>query len=117
MRVDEIHKLFLETADFLCQEGNQEIKERESKRMPGAFVPSLKQTRLSDRDSNTIYLTIVAKAQAEDAVKALRKIGITAKAFSYDRNAWEAEKQELETLKEHFQNKQKTLNQVATDVF
>ena len=78
--------------------------------MPGAFVPNVTGTPLEDREGNRVYITIVNKTQGDDAVKALRKIGVAAKTFHYDRQTWEAEKHELEVLKEQFENKQKTLN-------
>ena len=114
---DEVFKLFLQTEAHLCKEGFEAIEERAKSRMPGAFVPSLARTALEDREGNRVYLTIVNKSQGDDAVKALRKIGVPARVFAYDREGWEAEKHELEVLREQFENKQKTLNQVATDVF
>ena len=117
METDDVLRLFLETESHLCKEGFEAIEERARNRMPGGFVPSLARTALEDREGNKVYLTIVNKSQGDDAVKALRKIGVSSKVFAYDRDGWEAEKHELEVLREQFENKQKTLNQVATDVF
>lgn len=117
METDDVLRLFLETEAHLCKEGFEAIEERARNRMPRGFVPSLARTALEDREGNKVYLTIVNKSQGDDAVKALRKIGVAAKVFAYDRDGWEAEKHELEVLREQFENKQKTLNQVATDVF
>ena len=55
--------------------------------------------------------------QSDDVVKALRKSGVTAKVFKYDKAAWDAEKRELVTLQEQFGNQTIKLNQLATNVF
>lgn len=50
-------------------------------------------------------------------IKACRKVGVTAKTFNYNRQAWEDDKRTLTQLKESFENKRTHLNQVATDLF
>ena len=117
MRRDEEFQLFLETEHFLCADGLASIEEKKSKRMPGAVVPSCRQIGIEDRDGNKVYHSIVYKPQLDDVIKACRKSGILAKTFVYDRATWEAEKAELVTLKESYENKRKHLNQVSTDLF
>jgi len=85
--------------------------------MPNGFAPILHNTGITDRENNTVYQTVVIKEQADDVVKALRKAGITGRLFQFDRETWDSEKRELVTLKESYENKRKTLNQVATDMF
>lgn len=85
--------------------------------MAGCVVPLLRETGIDDREHNKVYHTICHKPQMDDAIKALRKIGIVAKPFIYDRPTWEAERRELVTLKEQFENKRKHINQVSTDLF
>jgi len=108
---------YLETEHFLCQEGLKKIEDNAAKRMPCSLAPLLKPIGIEDRESNKVFTTIVYKPQAEDVIKACRKLGFTAKTFVYDRATWEAERIELETLNEQFQNKRKHINQVSTDLF
>ncbi len=114
---DPEYRLFLESEAFLCKEGYKLIAETQAKRMPMAFVPNLRRLPIEDREGNVVYHTVVAKAQSDDVIKACRKIGTTAKTFSYDRQAWEEDKRLLTELKDAFDNKRMHLNQVATDLF
>lgn len=114
---DEEFKLFLQTEDALCAEGYQKIKEMQKKRMPMAFAPILRPLQITDRENNVVYHSVVAKSQADDVIKACRKVGVTAKTFCYNRQAWEEDKRTLTQLKESFENKRTHLNQVATDLF
>ena len=78
--------------------------------MPLAFAPVLKPLGIEDREQNQAYVTVVHKPQIEDVIKACRKAGVTAKPFTYDRDAWAAEKREIKMLKEQFENKRKAIN-------
>ena len=100
MSENENFALFLRTENYLCQEGYQQIAERSGKRMKCPLVPVMTPTRLEDRERNRVYITAVKTDQADDVVKALRKIGTTSKVFKYDKAAWDAEKRELVTLQE-----------------
>ena len=44
-------------------------------------------------------------------------LGAAGRLFQFDRETWDSEKRELVTLKESYENKRKTLNQVAPDMF
>ena len=85
--------------------------------MPCALAPILNPIGLDDRDGNVVYQTIVHKPQSDDVIKACRKAGVVAKTFAYDRDAWDAERVELQQLKDQQENKRKHLNQVSTDLF
>ena len=85
--------------------------------MPCALAPIIKPIGIEDREGNKVYSTVVHLPQSEDVIKACRKAGFTAKVFTYDRATWEAERIELETLGEQYQNKRKHINQVSTDLF
>lgn len=57
------------------------------------------------------------KPQLEDAIKACRKVGVLAKAFVFDRDAWDEEKKELINLQDNFENRRINLHQVSTDLY
>lgn len=115
--LEDDYRLFLETEHYLCAEGNARIAELGRKRMPMALAPKLRPIGIEDREHNSVYHTIVYKPQTDDVIKACRKAGITAKTFSYNKEAWEAEKVELTKLKEAHANKSRQINQVSTDLF
>lgn len=54
--------------------------------MPGTIVPGSQSfLGLEDKDSNQVHRFVVYRPQADDAIRALRKKGIQAKVFDYDR--------------------------------
>lgn len=85
--------------------------------MPMGLAPKLKAIGIEDRENNQVFQTIVYKPQLEDAIKACRKFGVQAKGFTYDRDAWDAEKRELINLQDNFENRRINLHQVSTDLF
>ena len=86
--------------------------------MPGVIVPtSGHDLEIGDKDGNIVYRYIVYKAQAEDAIKALRRKGYTSKVFSYDRAAWEKENEQRIVLKDQLDHKNKLLNETARSCF
>lgn len=117
MNRDDDFEIFLKVETFLKKENEAELKEKISKRMPRAVVPFLRETGIADREHNKVYHTICHKPQQDDVIKAMRKFGIIAKLFIYDKTVWETERRELVVLKEQFENKRKHINQVSTDLF
>lgn len=114
---DPEYLFFLECEAFLTQEASAEIEARIKGRMAQPLGDRLARLPLEDRDGNVVVHSIAYLPQVEDVLKACRKAGVTARQFKYDRAAWQAEKQELDTLKMEFQNMQQRLNQLSTDRF
>jgi V-type H+-transporting ATPase subunit C len=86
--------------------------------MPGVIVPtSGHNLMIEDKDGNIIYRYVVYKAQAEDAIKALRRKGYTSKVFSYDRASWENENAQRIILKDQLEVKTTLLNETARSCF
>lgn len=54
---------------------------------PDAFKP----LGLEDKEGNKVFRMVVLKSQAEDAIKACRRKGVSARAFSFDREQWLAD--------------------------
>jgi hypothetical protein len=54
--------------------------------MPGVFVPNCLKVikHLSDKDGNVICRAVCYKPQLDDALKACRRAGYTAREFVYD---------------------------------
>jgi len=66
----------------LEKEHVQKLKDR----MPGVIVPGADYyLGLEDKDKNQIHRYVIYKPQSEDCIRALRKRGITAKVFDYNK--------------------------------
>lgn len=114
---EEYYQLWVETELYLSKDGLDALKKTMKERMPCVMAPILQSIGIEDREGNKVYQTVAHKPQVEDVIKACRKFGVVAKTFEYDVEAWKAEKAELVSLKEKFENRQKDLNQRSTDSF
>lgn len=72
--------------DYFKKSLEHDLKKRQDARIPGVFVPdALKIIRaLTDKDGNVVCRAVCYKPQIEDALKACRRAGYTAKEFVYD---------------------------------
>jgi V-type H+-transporting ATPase subunit C len=96
----------------------EELKKKQEARMPYVIVPdSPLDLDITDKENNSVYRLFVYANQSEDAIKALRRKGYTARVFTYDKNAWEAENKERNILKEQVTNLTVTLMRSATASF
>ena len=87
--------------------------------MPTVVVPGATRAiaGLSDQDGNQVYRLVVYKSQVDDCIRAFRRKQLTLRHFNYDRTQWERDNEQKSLLKEESENKQTTLNQVASDSF
>lgn len=107
-------------AEAACKKDIQkEHKAKRANRMPSVLVPMSGKIipYLEDKDGNCVYTFVAYKPQIEDVIKALRKKQITARKFSYDREAWQRETAERQELQESLDTKTKQLNEIAQSVF
>lgn len=79
--------------------------------VPGA----VKAVNVEDKDGNGVYRIIAYKDQAEDVVKACRKLSIPARIFEFDMAKWQDDKKTYGILQETYQNKTNTLHKLASD--
>lgn len=96
----------------------QELAAKQKARPQYIAVPEC-QTDLgiTDNEKNGVYRIVVMRKYAEDVIKALRRQGVVGKIFDYDIKEWQKEKNELEIVKEKYDNKFNQVNQIATDAF
>ena len=82
--------------------------------MPGVIVPeAVKRLNMSDKDKNEIHRIVVYKAQLDDAIKAIRKAGYTAREFVYNQVKFNEDEQERTTLKAALENSRTAMHQTA----
>jgi len=87
------HEQFVEVAtDLVIHEMELKLKAKQMLRCPGVIVPkSLTPLPLTDKDGNTIHNMIVYKNQIDDAIKAIRRGGYTARMFAYNQQKFNDE--------------------------
>jgi len=87
------HEQFVEVAtDSVISEMELKLKAKQMLRCPGVIVPkSLTPLPLTDKDGNTIHNMIVYKNQIDDAIKAIRRGGYTARMFAYNQQKFNDE--------------------------
>lgn len=96
----------------------EEFARKKDARMPFVIVPDQPlNLDITDKENNSVYRLFVYAEQSEDAIKALRRRGYTARVFSYDKNGWEAENKERNILKEQVANLTLTLMRSAIASF
>ncbi len=96
----------------------EELVKKQEARMPFVIVPDQPlNLDITDKENNCVYRLFVYADQSDDAIKALRRKGYTARVFSYDKNSWEAENKERNILKEQVTNLTVTLMRSATASF
>jgi len=84
--------------------------------MPGVIVPeAVKRLNMSDKDKNEIHRVVIYKAQLEDAIKAIRKAGYTAREFTYNQQKFNEDEQERTHLKSTLENSRNAMNQTANN--
>ena len=73
--------------------------------MPHVIVPDAPvELGLTDKEGNSVWRVFVYKAQADDALKALRRRGYTPRLFNYDKAKWESDNKERKVLTEEVKN-------------
>ena len=72
---------------------------------------------ITDNEGNGVYRVVAMRQFSDDVVKAFRRNGVVAKPFDYDYQKWQDERNELQILREKFDNKVRQLNQISTDSF
>ena len=93
-----------------------ELKEKQDKRFPYVLVPgAMKALNITDKDGNGVYRIVAYKDQADDVVKACRKLSYPARIFNFDQAQWTEDKKNYEILKETLQNKTNTLHKLSSD--
>ena len=65
---------------------------------------------ITDNEKNGVYRIVVMRKYAEDVIKALRRQGVVGRTFDYDFAEWQKEKNELEIIKEKYDNKFNQVN-------
>lgn len=100
----EIDEAFAEKARSYIEKGIcVEIDKKRKHRIPTAIVPGamLELAGIDPKDrENTVVRIVVYKPQADDIVKAMRKQGLTARSFFYNRAKWEEDKKTRQKLNE-----------------
>ena len=94
------------------------IKQKKHDRCPVVIVPGSNfYTGLEDKDQNEIHRFVSYKAQVEDVIKALRRKGVTARVFEYNRENWEKDNQDKQVLTERLDTSTNNLNAIARSAF
>lgn len=93
-----------------------ELQTRIAKRIPGVIIPdSVKKLNMADKDKNEVHRIVVYKAQLDDAIKAVRKAGYTAREFLYNSQKFAEDEQERITLKATLENSRTAMHQTASN--
>ena len=72
---------------------------------------------MDDKDMNQVHRFVVYRPQVDDVVKAMRKKGLVAKPFDYDKTKWADENAARQELTEQLEIKSKQLNEIAVSCF
>jgi len=85
-----------------------------ARRIPGVIIPdSVKKLNMMDKDKNEIHRIVVYKNQLDDAIKAIRKAGYTAREFLYNQQKFNEDEQERTQLKATLENSRTAMHQTA----
>lgn len=96
----------------------KELQKRQEARMPHCIVPDPPlNLNIGDKEGNQVWRCFVFKAQAEDALKALRRKNYTPRLFSYNKDLWEKENAERKILEKEVLNATNALHKTATAAF
>jgi len=102
---------------MLVAEMEAKLSERMETRCPGVIVPGslVALPQMVDKDGNTIHNVVVYTKQIDDAIKAVRRSGFTARQFTYNQQKFDEEKIEKVRLENALENCKTELHATATD--
>lgn len=100
--------------DMVTKTMEKEINKKIEARIPGVIIPdSVKRLNMTDKDKNEIHRIVVFKEQLDDAIKAIRKAGYTAREFNYNQVKFNEDEQERSSLKATLENSRTAMHQTA----
>lgn len=106
---------FEEKAKEFIEKGiRKELADKRKHRLVEVLVPdAFKPLGLEDKEGNMVFRMVALKSQADDAIKACRRKGVSARIFSYDREQWTSDNSQRQLLKESLENKTTSIKDLA----